>query len=540
MDDLDIRMLPDEPPKALFEEITNTPDFCIGGLVSENAMVPDPLTGMKEEKVKVTCSSCKEVFYADKVIPMCSYSYAHGWVFGELEAQYSSTVACPCCGKKAKVIKSTHIHGENTEIAYKRHFAAYAIEGRFVLAEWRFSKKVTRKAEISYEAHIATAYVLEKKKMNLFERWWQSLEQRGNCYDNSGNIEKIFGLTAELLEGTTAGNSKLDVFMKGKGSRYPVSYLRLWQKKPNVENLVMQGCGALLCDLMDIATERSNKNRYFGASFKKNHRPIPKIEEIDWTQARPSKMLRLSPEEFRMCIRMKWDARFLAVYQTVKGLGMKLTEEEIELCRKLGSDELKKILENEFPLMKTVRYLLRQKKKYPGDKHIDVTMLRDYWEMAIKAKFDLSIESVKWPQRLHSAHDQAVLQQKFVEEQELIAKFQSRFSKLEKLAWEKDGILIRPARTQSELQCEGAFLQHCVASYAKRHAEGQTAIFFIRRADAPDVPWYTLELDESTLSVRQNRGKCNCSRTDEITEFENMWLAHIKALKNRKKRSKAA
>ena len=541
MEELDITMLPEEPPEELFETIINTPDFLIGGLVSQNAKLTDPLTGIKKEKIKVVCSKCKEVFYADEVIPHCVYSYANGWQFGELTAQYGKTVACPCCGEQAVVLKSENFYGKDREIVSQRHFSAHAIEGRLVLVEWRFSKKVTRKAENGYEARISTAYVLERKKMNLFQAYWGGgLKKRANCYDNSGDIEKIFGLTAELLEGTTAGNSKLDIFMKSKGPKYPVSYLRLWQKQPNVENIVMQGCGYLLCDLMNVATERSNKGRYYGRDFSPEHRPIPKIEEIDWKQARPSKMLALSPEEFRMCIRMKWDARFLMAYRTIKEQGVKLTEDDVKLCRKLKVDELEKILKNEFPVMKTVRYLLRQQRKYPKDNSRDVTSLKDYWQMAVKAKFDLSAESVRWPQRLQSAHEQAMLQQKFEEEKELISKFQSRFRQLMKLGWEKDGILIRPAKSQSELKLEGTYLHHCVAGYAKRHADGQTAIFFIRRASEPDVPWFTLELDEDTLTVRQNRGKHNCARTDEITAFENMWLAEIKARKNKKKRGKVA
>lgn len=541
MEDLDITMLPEEPPEELFEAMIHTPEFCTGGLVSQNVKVPDPLTGIKEEKVKVICSQCHEVFYADEVIQSCIYSYARGWQFGELTAQYGDTVTCPCCGEQTKVMKSEHFYGKDSEMVYKKHFSAHAIEGRLALVEWRFSKKITRKAEISYEARIATAYVLERRKMNLFQGYWGGgLGKRANCYDNSGNIEEIYGLSAQLLEGTTAGNSKLDVFMKSKGPKYPVSYLRLWQKHPNIENIVMQGCGALLCNLMDMATERSNKSRYYGMNFSAVHRPIPKIEEIDWEQVRPSKMLALSPEEFRMCVRMKWDARFLMAYRAIKEQGVKLTEEDVKLCRKLKIDELEKILKNELPVMKTVRYLLRQQKKYPKDKSRDVTSLRDYWQMAVKAKFDLSVESVRWPQRLQSAHEQAMLQQKFEEEKELISKFHTRFRQLMKLAWEKDGILIRPAENQSELKLEGTYLHHCVASYAKRHADGHTAIFFIRRASEPDVPWFTLELDENTLTVRQNRGKHNCARTEEITAFEKMWLAEIKARKNKKKRSKVA
>lgn len=65
--------------------------------------------------------------------------------------------------------------------------------------------------------------------------------------------------------------------------------------------------------------------------------------------------------------------------------------------------------------------------------------------------------------------------------------------------------------------------------YAKDHANGKTAIFFIRRAKAPRKSFYTLELNEGKLVVRQNRGRRNCARTKEVEELEAVWLAWLKA-----------
>ena len=58
---------------------------------------------------------------------------------------------------------------------------------------------------------------------------------------------------------------------------------------------------------------------------------------------------------------------------------------------------------------------------------------------------------------------------------------------------------------------------------------GQTAIFFLRREEDPDKPWYTLELDEKELTVKQNRGFQNCARTAEVEAFEKKWVAWLRA-----------
>jgi hypothetical protein len=109
------------------------------------------------------------------------------------------------------------------------------------------------------------------------------------------------------------------------------------------------------------------------------------------------------------------------------------------------------------------------------------------------------------------------------------AKFKRRAKELEGYAWERGGILIRPVRSETEMRAEGKSNINCVATYAQSHIDGTTAILVIRRAGKPKTPWYTLELNEKELTVRQNCGKRNCERTDEIREFEKAWLAEMRA-----------
>lgn len=98
-----------------------------------------------------------------------------------------------------------------------------------------------------------------------------------------------------------------------------------------------------------------------------------------------------------------------------------------------------------------------------------------------------------------------------------------------KYVFAADGFFIRPAASQKELTDEGNALHHCVSSYGKNHASGKTAIFFIRRKRAPKESYYTLELDEKKLEVRQNRGLRNCPRTPEVQAFEELWIRWVRA-----------
>lgn len=98
--------------------------------------------------------------------------------------------------------------------------------------------------------------------------------------------------------------------------------------------------------------------------------------------------------------------------------------------------------------------------------------------------------------------------------------------KISCLRYEKNGLLIIPAENENQLIAEGKFLHHCVGGYGKEHCGGN-CIFFIRRADAPDVPFYTLQLNTRTGRVIQNRGEKNCARTAAVQAFENAWLREV-------------
>ena len=77
-------------------------------------------------------------------------------------------------------------------------------------------------------------------------------------------------------------------------------------------------------------------------------------------------------------------------------------------------------------------------------------------------------------------------------------RMRARADKLVPFAWERNGpegpgLLIRPARTPEELTAEGKALHHCVGTYSERYASGETEIWFVRRCEAPEEPYFTLE-----------------------------------------------
>lgn len=77
-------------------------------------------------------------------------------------------------------------------------------------------------------------------------------------------------------------------------------------------------------------------------------------------------------------------------------------------------------------------------------------------------------------------------------------------------------ILVVPTCAQ-DIHEEGEALHHCVGSYIERVARGETNIFFVRRAEAPTVPYFTMEYKNG--KVEQCRGNRNCGMPPEVEAF---------------------
>jgi len=421
------------------------------------------------------------------------------------------------------------------------------IEDKLVLCGWCVRKWFEKDGTSGITTWPYEAYVVEKKRiirLNAYMKCMSTVsllgewQQRVKFNDIWGKADLIYPWDKKLLIGSTAENSKLDMYMRDPRARNkarPVTYLRLWQKHPNLENLIMQGASALVAEMIDEEIDRYSY-------MYPPQRGLPFLK-INWKEERPAQMLGLTKDEFRMCTQNHWDCDRLHFWKEEKEKGRILTPEEIEMCNTLGLHFCRRAQER-FGLdyLKIGRYLQKQNKR---DSRCDVSILEDYWRMSKEAEQDLTLPAVRFPPRLMSAHDRArdILAwrreaQEKAEKEARAKLFAERFATLSRYTWEQGEIIIRPAQSEAELINEGNKLNHCVATYARKHAQGKGAIFFIRRKKSPSKPWYTLELDEKEWKVLQNRGKNNCARTEEIQVFEDAWIGWVREQQQKKSRVK--
>lgn len=124
------------------------------------------------------------------------------------------------------------------------------------------------------------------------------------------------------------------------------------------------------------------------------------------------------------------------------------------------------------------------------------------------------------------AHDEAykIIKDKEFKDSELpqIARQYAGYKKL--YGFEDKDFIITPPTRHNDIKDEGKQLMHCVATYARSVATAKTIILFIRKKTEPDKPFFTLELNPDTLSIKQCRGLKNCAYPQSVKKFMDKWI----------------
>jgi len=179
---------------------------------------------------------------------------------------------------------------------------------------------------------------------------------------------------------------------------------------------------------------------------------------------------------------------------------------------------------------KTMTYLEKQRTTFRERSSLETIAsitrtYRDYISECEQLNLDLTKKEILFPKNLDAAHQRTMRMIKYEESREAKKKLRDRAEKLQKLSWNNQIYMIRPAENSADLKKEGAALKHCVAGYADRMTKGETAIFFIRTVAAPETPFFTLELIKN--QVVQCRTKNNKSYDGDVKTFVESWIREV-------------
>lgn len=212
-------------------------------------------------------------------------------------------------------------------------------------------------------------------------------------------------------------------------------------------------------------------------------------------------------------------------------------------------------------LYKIVKYIAKESERYPVGDHGSCgmnaysryhdkedprierqkNMVKDwleYLEWCKALKYDTNNIFIYMPKNFKAVHDRTAIEYQTLQNKKAAAEKRRREEAAKRAMKEtrealsevlekndgtdafsikgKDLILIVP-KSGDEIRVEGAALHHCVGGYVGKVAKGETSIFFIRKADNPDKPYFTLEWKNN--DIVQCRGLHNCNMPPEVKAF---------------------
>lgn len=274
-----------------------------------------------------------------------------------------------------------------------------------------------------------------------------------------------------------------------------IRYLAEYTRRPQMELLVKLGFYKVVSDLI---------------LRRKPHGDI-----LDWNASNPADFFRLSRGDFRTLRQEGMDGyEDLKRFRRLQKAGLvKDLREFIREKRRMEKnfDQVCKCaaLAN-VSLERAVNYALSFGQNYA----VMVQIWLDYLEAAARLKYDLARDDVRLPRDLPERHDHAVAAAATVTNEQAMKRYAARFARLTaQFAFELDGLAVRVPRCAEEIVQEGKLLRHCVGGYADRHMDGRVTILFLRKLDAPSVPYVTIEMTTENnckqLQIRQIHGYRN-------------------------------
>lgn len=164
--------------------------------------------------------------------------------------------------------------------------------------------------------------------------------------------------------------------------------------------------------------------------------------------------------------------------------------------------------------VKCYNYLKKQSEIIDDTLKQTLTTWQDYINMAEQLKMNTKLDQIAKPKNIKRAHDELVLinKSKGLEKQAKALekkwpKVNKQLPKLKKFEFTSGEYTILAPNNILDIVKEGVILSHCVHTcdyYFERIQTDESYLFFLRKSNSPDMPWYTLEVEPSG-NIRQKR-----------------------------------
>ena len=306
-----------------------------------------------------------------------------------------------------------------------------------------------------------------------------------------------------------------------------MEYLHLYCKHRNLEYLMKSGYVGVV------------EETYTCNGFYKEQEHLSIAYPINWKSNNLLKMLDLNRTEFK--ILQGNEEHYLDYLNWRETFPDYKSEELLLICKTFGAEHGTAVRFCKLTGLKPKRIA-----KYLAENEICSHDYQDYLNQCRKLQYNLHDTAISMPHHFMDMHTRLTeiinLQElekarKYKRKCEIL--FEKNKAMRDSMEYQSGNFMIHLPKNAEEIVQEGCALQHCVGGYAKRHMEGRLHILFIRKAEDPDKPFYTMEVNTNGRII-QVRGYKNCDPTPEISEFVEKYKIYLQTVFGRRKLMESA
>ncbi len=443
--------------------------------------------------------------------------------YSQLDKRSKRKVICSACGKTFTVAKEV-----------PKHKAAFTCPKCGMAARWQKGW-----LEVTKNTHV-NVWTLTRKGEDLYYRVTQVIRTF-----NGEKHEKRYTHIDDRRMVETVRNGKRKVYNYGLVSA-PYCYGRYWKRFPFNKEYVYDAwiftdnlTQVLGEKFHNVNTAVFNSIRHEGDLFYLLQALREKPNGEYFAKAGMWRLLQMQrtinydiqvPSHLRRLAR-KYDVYFTELNQLEK-IGV-ISDERFEAVRRIrdgvfGSSDMM----NELGIDKYIRLFGRWNAMYPDHKFTQIEQwYKDYVAMCNELHVDMSNKSVRYPRELKEAHDRLAKRVTMVRNKEENEDFAARCAELYRdmhgYSDKKYTVVFPQLRT--DLIAEGESLHHCVGGkgYRDSHLAGVKMIFFIRAAETPEKPLYTLQANVKNGTILQLYGYGDRPAPAEVRAFCKRFLKQL-------------
>ena len=240
----------------------------------------------------------------------------------------------------------------------------------------------------------------------------------------------------------------------------------------------------------------------------------------------------------------------LAWLKTEKETGKRISQESIEYFTEQGVSPENTYIRDLMKLLgspnKLANYLRKQQGKTGYAVSTIMNTWNDYMNMCRRLNKQMDNEMVYKPKDIQLAHDECLALLKREDAGKRAAEVREKFPEAElnlqiiadKYNFADDEYQIIVPESIEDIIVEGSTLGHCIDRtdvYFERIQNRTSYLVFLRKAERPEAPWYTLEIEPGG-TIRQKRTVGNTQRDSDIkafTPFLREWQKNVLRKMNR-------